>query len=70
MIFLQTYKKGATMAVLIKDMQIPENCQKCPFVYDSSFCMITGERVDEEECEKSRLDSCPLIPIEEKEKGE
>ena len=52
------------MSVLIKDMEMPETCEDCPFNYDEMSCTITGTRwwvlLEDFDYTKERLYDCPL----------
>lgn len=51
------------MSILVKGMEIPENCFECPFMLHRSFCLVNTkiEFTDEEYSElKGRYIGCPL----------
>lgn len=55
------------MAIIIKDIEVPESCNDCIFKYhfngtDFDFCKFTDERVDYLE---SKNDSCPIVSIDD-----
>lgn len=51
------------MSVLIKDMNIPENCYDCPFNYDYISCMASDEDVRVFLMDNERAKNCPLIKL-------
>lgn len=56
------------MGVYIKDMEMPENCFDCPFMYGRKYCLSNSkiEFNDPEYSElKRRYDGCPLVPVPE-----
>ena len=60
------------MSILIKGMQMPENCSDCPLNYDMMSCSITGTRwwsdtmvLMDFDCQESRLYDCPLVELPE-----
>lgn len=56
------------MSVLIKGMEMPENCFDCPFMYGRKYCLSNSkiEFNDPEYSElKRRYDGCPLVPVPE-----
>lgn len=52
------------MAVLIKNMEMPKACFKCPFLYDNGdypFCIINQQTCDYNfDMDEARMDTCPL----------
>ncbi len=59
-----------TGSVLIKGMEMPNNCQDCPLNYDQMACIVTGTRWWSDtivlmnfDSEKERLYDCPLIEV-------
>ena len=56
------------MSILIKGMEMPENCFDCPFMYCRKYCIVNSkiEFNDPEYSElKGRYDGCPLIEVPE-----
>lgn len=60
------------MSVLIKNMEMPKNCQDCPLNYDQMACIVTGTRWWSDtivlmgfDSEKERLFDCPLVEVKE-----
>lgn len=64
------------MTILIKGMEMPENCVKCRFLYGTTTyddetdrelfvyeCFVTGQRRSERDFTQSRFELCPLIEI-------
>ena len=52
------------MGVLIRDMEIPQNCKRCPLRYTNTgytFCELTGENLAIET--DKRDDACPLVEV-------
>ena len=52
------------MSVLIKGIEMPKNCKRCPLRYTNTgytFCELTGESLIIET--DKRDDSCPLIEV-------
>ena len=55
------------MSILIKDMEMPENCTICRFCVpeadpgDGEMCMATGRFMPP--CSTERLEECPLVPV-------
>ena len=49
-------------------IELPTSCFDCPcshFAYCRTIaCRITGKTISAPDCEKMRLDSCPLIPFQ------
>ena len=52
------------MSLLIEHMDMPKNCYNCPMCYDYMGCSITGNGLDWENCDKIRLEDCPLKSID------
>ena len=57
------------MSVLIKDMNMPENCIECPMQY-GGWCYVAPEEIDErvaptvaEAWEQGKPDWCPLVEV-------
>ena len=46
------------MSVVVKGMEMPENCAVCPFVTEYSRCVFLGMYAIDEE---RRADNCPII---------
>ncbi len=57
------------MSVLINGMKMPTSCFDCPishFAYCRTIaCGITGKTISAPDCEKQRIDNCPLVPVPE-----
>lgn len=56
------------MAVLIKGMEMPESCWKCPFMYARVYCVVNSKLIfdDDEYSElNKRYDGCPLAEVPE-----
>ena len=56
------------MAVLIKGMEMPESCWKCPFMYARVYCVVKSKLIfdDDEYSElNKRYDGCPLAEVPE-----
>lgn len=58
------------MSILIKDMEMPKNCNDCPLNYDQMACKVTGTRWWSDtmvlmgfDSDKERLYDCPLVEI-------
>ena len=61
------------MSILIKGMEMPTSCQKCPFLdYEEGFCFASGAKgksgwyeftLRPGEIKDRRHDDCPLIPV-------
>ena len=62
------------MSILIKGMEMPTNCYKCPFCDNDAMCTVLGEdlfdHVQAEVADNLRYlpedwksDSCPLVPV-------
>ena len=56
------------MNVIIKNMDMPKSCFKCPishckYIYDEQkfYCPIIKEFDDKDICKKHRMKSCPLV---------
>lgn len=52
------------MGVLIRGMEIPKNCKRCPLRYTNTgytFCELTGENLAIET--DKRDDACPLVEV-------
>ena len=50
------------------EIEMPKSCFDCPISH-SAYCRtiacgITGKTISAPDCEKTRLDSCPLIPFQ------
>ena len=68
-------QEGPTMTILIKGMEMPENCEKCPFLdYEEGFCFASGEKIKSgwyvstlysgsPEFNTMRNPKCPLIEV-------
>ena len=50
-------------------IELPTSCFDCPcshFAYCRTIaCGVTGKTISAPDCEKMRLDSCPLVPVPE-----
>ena len=49
------------------EIEMPTSCLDCPISH-SAYCRtiacgITGKTISAPDCEETRLDSCPLVPI-------
>lgn len=59
------------MSVLIKDMQMPDNCSECQLEYDQMMCPIAGRWYEQSNLDigfdpnKDRLPECPLVELPE-----
>ena len=51
------------MSVIVKNMEMPENCSVCDLCYDAVWCIGTGEGMDYEKWDKERRPDCPLIEL-------
>ena len=54
------------MSILIKGMEMPQNCRTCPMLFDGHnyrWCNITGESLGIEETDNGRNEYCPLIEV-------
>lgn len=49
----------------IKGLEIPKSCIDCDLNYDCCACIVTGTKFDFEDCDKRRLDDCPLVEIKD-----
>lgn len=55
------------MSVVIKDMQMPQGCFDCPFLYDTHICLHNLKEVWDKEgfdWVNERLEDCPLEDAE------
>ena len=51
------------MSILIKDMEIPESCYRCPMANDDFYLCGATEKYLENDSEERRPDWCPLVEI-------
>lgn len=53
------------MSVLIKGMEMPQNCDACPMLYEYRFCALTDDHASsiEWKIEEKRMPNCPLVEI-------
>lgn len=56
------------MSVLIKNMNIPKTCRKCPFCQFGGFslefrCLVTGESIISFDVKEKRAGNCPLTEL-------
>lgn len=57
------------MSVLVKDMEMPQNCTECKIKGEGSdslytwSCPFTGFEYTRYDCLNDRLDDCPLIEV-------
>jgi hypothetical protein len=61
------------MSILIKGMEMPTSCEKCPFLdYEEGFCFASGVKHESGWYESTlcpggikdgRHDECPLVPV-------
>ena len=51
------------MSVLIKGMEMPQNCWQCPFHDDVDDCILLKQSCMKVWGETKRLDDCPLVEI-------
>ena len=59
-------ERGDGMSILIKGMEMPQNCRTCPMLFDGHsyrWCNITGESLGIEEADNGRNEYCPLIEL-------
>ena len=50
------------MTILIKGMEMPENCEQCPFFWDD--CGVSGEDLAEDfRTHRQRHPNCPLVLV-------
>lgn len=52
------------MSVIVAGMDMLKHCYDCPICYDYMGCSITGNGLDWENCDKVRLENCPLKSID------
>ena len=52
------------MSVLIKNMEMPESCYRCPMANDDFYLCGATEKYLENDSEDRRPDWCPLIEVE------
>lgn len=67
-------KGELTMSILIKGMEMPESCYKCPFLdYEEGFCFASGVKnkggwyestLCPADIKDGRHDDCPLVEVE------
>lgn len=59
------------MSILIKGMQMPDNCSECQLEYDQMMCPIAGRWYEQSNLDigfdpnKDRLPECPLVELPE-----
>lgn len=46
--------------IIVRNVDMPSNCQDCCFCYDDMACIITGDRMDFEYYDVKRAETCPL----------
>lgn len=52
------------MSVVIKDMDMPNSCQECPFNSDNAWCLVPGNWRDRYYIPRSgRSEVCPLSEL-------
>ena len=51
------------MAVIVKGMEMPENCLRCGFNYDEMICNATGKELDWVSYTERRMPDCPLVEL-------
>ena len=54
------------MSVLIKGMEMPKSCEKCPFIdYEEGFCFASYEqKLRPGGIKDGRHEDCPLVPVQ------
>lgn len=52
------------MSVIVTGMDIPKYCSDCSMRYYNMGCWITENGLDWENCDKIRLEDCPLKSID------
>ena len=57
------------MSVIVTGMDMPKSCyDECPLCYDYMCCSATGTKMDWFNCDKERLEDCPLKEYREDDK--
>ena len=51
------------MSILIKDMEMPKSCYRCPMANDDFYLCGATEKYLENDSEERRPDWCPLVEI-------
>ena len=54
------------MSILIKGMEMPENCAECPcrmIGYTQDYCNVLGKFIDFAVGSEGRREDCPLVPV-------
>ena len=55
------------MSVIVKNMEMPKNCQECPFIHSSwgfdFYCGLAKDYQDFAFTNSHRMPSCPLIEL-------
>ena len=57
-------KKGNMGSVIVKGMEMPESCYRCPMANDDFYLCGATEKYLEYDSEERRPDWCPLIEAE------
>ena len=52
------------MSVIVKGMEMPESCYKCPMANDDFYLCGATEKYLDNNSEERRPDWCPLIEVE------
>ena len=53
------------MSILIRDMEMPESCYRCPMANDDFYLCGATEKYLENDSEERRPDWCPLTEVKE-----
>lgn len=56
------------MSILIRGMKMPTSCFDCPLSHPAQgiltlCCGLSGKLTTAPDCEKNRLEDCPLVPV-------
>ena len=51
--------------IIIKTVNMPDNCLDCCFCYDNMSCIITGDRMNFANYDSQKAVTCPLLDLEE-----
>ena len=55
------------MSVIVKNMEMPQNCGECPFIFSSwgieYYCHLARASTSAEYVEREKMTNCPLVEL-------
>ena len=55
------------MSVIVKSMEMPQNCGECPFIFSSwgieYYCHLARASTSAEYVEREKMTNCPLVEL-------